>query len=145
VDTFLDAVQKYYNDADRFAIQSFFQEDMKYKKQEQVAKIRKIISESKERLNEIREIVFSQNGGDSEKMRLIRDVLNKAGANPGDAILKELEKLENTGIKSLKNRLFHEELEKGHRKLSNRVAGILQIMEFNPLNSNSDIFKAIEH
>jgi len=145
VDTFLQAVQKYYNDADNNAIQTFLEKDMKYKKQEQVAKIRKIISDSKEKLKEIREIVFSQTGGDSEKMRLIREILNKAGANPGDAILEELEQLENNGIKSLKNRLFYEELDKGCRKLLNRVSGILQILEFNPQNSNPEIYKAIEH
>ena len=145
VDTFLQAVQKYYNDAEKYTVQAFLEKDMKYKKQEQVTKIRKIISDSKEKLNEIREIVFTKTGDDSEKMRLIREVLDKSGANPGDAILKELEKLENTGIKSLKIGLFHEELEKGCRKLLNRVSGILQILEFNPQNSNSEIYKAIEH
>ena len=105
---------------------------MKYKKQEQVSKIRKIISDSKEKLNEIRDIVFSHTEDDSEKMRLIREVFSKAGVNPGDAILKELDELENSGIKSLKNRMFHEELDKGCRKLLNRVSGILLILEFNP-------------
>ena len=147
VDTLLQAVQKYYNDAEKFADQSLLKKDMKFKKSEQVAKIRKLISESDEKLklNEIQEIVFSQTGNDSEKLRLIRDVFNKAVANPNDAILKELEQLENTGIKSLKNTLFHEELGKGCRRLINRVSGILQILEFNPQNSNPEIYKAIEH
>jgi hypothetical protein len=121
------------------------QNDTKYKKHEQVAKIRKILSESDEKLNEIRQIVYSQIAGDSEKMKLIRGVFDKAGASPGDAILKELDELENTGIKSLKNRLVHEELEKGCRKLINRVSGILLIPEFNPQNSNPEICKSIEH
>ena len=145
VDTFLQAVQKYHNDAERSADQVFLEKDTKYKKQEQVTKIRKIISDSKEKLKEIREIAFSQTGGDSEKMRLIKEVLNKSGANPGDAILKELDQLENTGIKNLKNQLFHEELDKGCRKLLNRVSGILQILEFNQQNSNPEIYKAIEY
>jgi len=145
VDTFLQAVQKYYNDAERNADQTLLQEDMKYKKQEQVTKIRKIISDSKEKLNEIREIVFSETGGDSEKMKLIIEVFSKAGDNPGDAILKELDELENTGMKNMKNQLFHEALDKGYKKLLNRVSGILQILEFNPQNSNPEIYKAIEH
>ena len=145
VDTFMQSVQKYYNDAEKYAVQAFLEKDVKYKKQEQVTKIRKIITESKEKLNEIREIVFSGYGGDSEKMRLIREVFSKSGDNPGDAILKELDELENTGIKNLKNRLFYEELDKGYRKLLNRVSGILQILEFNPQNSNPEIYKAIEH
>ena len=145
VDTFLQAVQKYYNDADKSANQAFLQKDVKYKNQEQVTKIRKILSDSKEQLNEIRKIVFSLTGNDSEKMRLIRDIFGKSGDNPGDAILKELDDLENIGIKSLKNRLFHEELEKGYRKLLNRISGILQILDFNQQNSNAEICKAIEH
>jgi len=146
VDTFLQAVQKYYNDAENLADQSLLQEGTKYKKQEQVVKIRKIISESKEKLNEIREIVFSKTGGDSdEKLRLIREIFNKVDVNTGDAILKELDELENSGIKNLKNRLIHEELEKRYRKLINRVSEILQILEFNSQNSNPEIYKAIEH
>ena len=146
VDTFLQAVQKYYNDAEKYAEQSLLQEGTKYKKQEQVVKIRKIISESKEKLNEIREIAFSSTGGDSdEKLRLIREVFDKVDVNTGDAILKELDELEKTGIKSLKNSLFYEELEKGYRKLLNRLSGVLQILEFNPQNSNPDIYKAVEH
>jgi hypothetical protein len=46
VDTFLQSVQKYYNDAEKSTIQAFLQKDMKYGKQEQMSKIRKIISES---------------------------------------------------------------------------------------------------
>ena len=147
VDTFLQSVQKYYNDAEKFAAQAFFQEDVKYKKheQDQETKIRKIISESKEKLNEIREIVFSQTLDDSEIKRLIREIFNKAGANPIDAILKELDKQENNETRNLKKRLFYEELKKRYRKLLNRVSEILQILEFNPQNSNPEIYKAIEH
>ena len=145
VDTFLQAVQKYYSDAGKLADQAFLQNDIKYRKQEQVTKIRKIISESKERLHEIREIVLSRTGDDAEKMRLIREVLNKVEANTGDAILKELDELENAGIKNLKIKLFYEELEKGCRKLLNRVSGIMQILEINPQNANPEIYKAIEH
>ena len=147
VDTFLQTVQKYYNDAEKSVIQEFIKDDVKFKKQDQPSKIRKIFSESKEKQNnEIREIVFSKTEISSdEKLILIMEVLNKADANLQDAILKEFEELQNTGIKSLKNRLFHEELEKGYRKLLNRVSGILQILDFNPQNSNPEIYKAIEH
>ena len=144
VDTFLQAVQKYYNDAEKSVVETFMQKDMNYQKQEQVAKIRKIIAGSKEKLNEIREIVFSFPRQDSEKMKLIKAVLNNGEINPGDEILKELDKLENTGIKSLKNHLFHEELEKGYRKLLNRVSEILLVLEFNPQGSDTNICKAIE-
>jgi hypothetical protein len=147
VDTFLQAVQKYYNDAEKSAIQEFIKDDVKFKKQDQPTKIRKIFSESKEKQNnEIRETVFSKTGVSSdEKLILIMEIFNKADANLQDAILKEFEELQNTGIKILKNRLFREELDKGCRKLLNRVSGILQILEFNQQNSNPEIYKAIEH
>ena len=147
VDTFLQAVQKYYNDAEKSAIQEFIKDDVKFKKQDQPAKIRKIFSESKEKQNnEIREIVFSNTGINSdEKLILIMEIFNKADTSLQDAILKEFEELHNTGIKNLKNRLFHEELNKGYRKLLNRVSEILQILEFNQQNSNPEIYKAIEH
>ena len=146
VDTFLQVVQKYYNDAERLVAQSFMQKDPKYKKQEQVTKIRKIIAGSKERLNEIRKIALLSSCSDSEKMRLILLVLNKgSGSDPNDEILKALDKLENAGIKNLKDQLFLEELDKGYRKLVNRVSGILQVLEFNPQNSNPEIYKAVEY
>ena len=147
VDTFLQAVQKYYNDAEKSSIQEFIKDDVKFKKQDQPTKIRKIFSESKEKQNdEIRKIVFSKTGVSSdEKLILIMEIFNKADTNLEDAILKEFEELQNTGIKNLKNRLFHEELEKGYRKLLNRVSGILQILDFNSQNSNLEIYKAIEY
>ena len=147
VDTFLQSVQKYYNDSEKSAIQEFIKDDVKFKKQDQPTKIRKIFSESKEKQNdEIREIVFSKTGiSPDEKLILIMEIFNKADTSLQDAILKEFEELQNTGIKNLKNRLFHEELEKGYRKLLNRVSEILQILDFNPQNSNPEIYKAIEH
>jgi len=147
VDTFLQAVQKYYNDTEKSAIQAFLQEDMKFKEQEQANKIRKLMSESSDKLklNEIQKILFSKTENNDEKVKLLMDIFNKAATNRDDAILKELDELENTGLKSLKKQLFHEELEKGHRKLSKRVSGILLILEFNPQNSNSEIYKAIGH
>ena len=147
VDTFLQAVQKYYNDAEKSSIQEFIKDDVKFKKQDQPTKIRKIFSESKEKQNnEIREIVFSNTGVSSEeKLILIMEIFNKADANLQDAILKEFEELQNAGMKNLKNRLFHEELDKGYKKLLNRASGILLILEFNQQNSNPEIYKAIEH
>jgi hypothetical protein len=144
VDTFLQVVQKYYSDAEKSSFQALLEKDIKYKKTEQVTKIRDIIFQTREKLNEIRKVTFSQTGDDSEKIQQIREIFSKTGADPGDAILKELDELENTGIKNLKNNLFNEELEKGCRKLTNRVSGILQILEFNPQTSNPEICKAIE-
>jgi len=147
VDSFLQAVQKYYNDAEKSVIQIFLQEDMRFKKQEQANKIRKIISKSDEsvKLNEIQEIVFFRTENNDEKMKLIIEVFIRPDTNQNDAILKELDELENSAIKNFKRQLFHEELEKGYKKLLNRVSGILLILEFNPQNSNSEIYKAIEH
>lgn len=53
--------------------------------------------------------------------------------------------MENTGAKSLRDQLLYEELSKGYRRLSNRVAGILQILEFNPQSSNPQTYDAIRY
>ena len=72
---------------------------MKNKEQEQIAKIRKIVSES--HLNKIRKIAFSENISSSEAVRLIVEILNEAEKNPCcDVILKELEQLENIWLNS---------------------------------------------
>ena len=57
---------------------------MKNKKQELVDTIRKLRSESKvlNKLHEIEKIVFSQTGDNSEKVRLMREVFNKAEEDP---------------------------------------------------------------
>ena len=72
---------------------------MKNKEQEQIEKIRKIVSESS--LNKIREIAFSENISSSEAVKLIAEILNEAEENPcsDDVILKELEQLENILLK----------------------------------------------
>ncbi|MBD8348364.1 Tn3 family transposase [Dysgonomonas sp. HGC4] len=75
-------------------------------------------------------------------MELIKEILNRDNFNSSKKILDELE---NTGIKNLKDRLFYEELNKIYKRLANRVARILQILEFNHHSSNYEIYKAIRY
>lgn len=103
MDTFLQAVQKYYNDTEKNVARRFLEQNLKYNKQDQIGKIRNIISGTKEQLHEIRKIVYSFSLDDSKKMKLILDILDKAGLGSQDEILDELDKLENTGAKSLKD------------------------------------------
>jgi hypothetical protein len=123
MDAFLQAIQKYYNDTEKNIARRFLDQNLKYNKQEQMGKIHNIISGTREQLHKIREIVYSVSLDDSKKMKLILDILDKAGLGSHDEILDELDKLENTGAKSLKNQLLYEELSRGYRRLSNRVAG----------------------
>lgn len=143
MDTFLQAIQKYYNDTEKNIARRFLEQNLKYNKQEQVDKIRNIISGTREQLHKIREIVYSVSLDDSKKMKLILDILDKAGLGSHDEVLDELDKLENTGAKSLKDQLLYEELTKGYRRLSNRVSAILQALEFNPQSSKPEIYDAI--
>lgn len=143
VDTFLQLTQKYYNDAEKSIAQNLLNKDFKYEKQEQLIKIRNILSGSKEQLEEIKKIVFSNSYHDSIKVEEIKDILSDRKSNFHETILQELDKLENSGIKNIKEQLFYDELSKNYRKLHNRVGGILQILEFNPQTSNSEIYQAV--
>jgi TnpA family transposase len=103
------------------------------------------MSGEKEYRNKIREILLSKDYHDSVKVELVLKVLDKEESHLYEEIFQELDKLENTGAKSLKDQLLYEELGKGYRRLSNRVAGILQVLEFNPQSSKPEIYKAIRY
>lgn len=146
VDTFLEIVRKFYNDTQKNADLSLLRQDLKLQKQESLVKIRRIVSGKDDLLNKIREITYSKNDRSSdERMELIKEVFNSDNFSSGKKILDELDKLENTGIKNLKDQLFYEELNKIYKRLTNRVGRILQILEFNPHGSNSEVYEAIRH
>lgn len=76
---------------------------------------------------------------------MIKEVFNNGKFNPQDNLLKELDQLGNAVVKILKDQLLYEELNKGYRKLANRIAKILLVLEFNPQSSNPEIYKAIRY
>ena len=145
MDTFLQTIQKYFNDAQKNTARRFMDQNLKTKKQEQFGKIRGILSGSKTERLEISKIVFSNSLNEFEKIHLLQQLLLKAGLKLEDEISKELDILENTGAKNLKDQLIYEEWESGYRKLANRVARILLVLDFNPINYKPEVYEAIKY
>ncbi|MDR3058774.1 MAG: DUF4158 domain-containing protein, partial [Prevotella sp.] len=132
MDAFLSAVQKFYNDAEKNTALSFMNQDLKYKKQEQLTKVKDIVC----RFANLWKIVFSNPGYDSDKkLELIKEVFRNGNFNPQDNLLKELDELGTAVAKNLKDLLLYEELNKTHKKLMIKVTKILSALEFNPQSS----------
>ena len=118
---------------------------MKYKKKEHLAEIQNILFSEKEYRKQMREIIDSD-VHDSIKVNLIDKVLEKIeSGSREEKILEKLYNMNNTMAKDLKDQLFYEELDKGYRKLANKVAKIVQTLEFNPNCSNHAVYKALKY
>lgn len=114
MDTFLQSVQKYFNDVQNNIAHRFLDQNLKINKQEQFGKIRGILSGSRTERQEISKIIFSNSLNELEKIHMLQQLLLKAGLKIEDEIAKELDMLENTGAKNLKDQLLYEELENGY-------------------------------
>jgi len=145
VDVFLQIVQKYYNNTNKSIASDFLKKDLKPNKQKQLAKIRNIIFSSKKQLEKVKRIIFTSQYEDSQKLRLIKDIFTSENQSLHDDIIQEIEKLENLGTTALKEELFFKELNKGYRKIHNRVAGILLMLEFNTEMSDFHMVSAIKN
>ena len=145
VDIFLQVVQKYYNNANKSIANDFLKKDLKPNKQKQLAKIRNIIFSSKKQLEKVKQIIFTNQYVDSQKLSLIKDIFTSENHSLHDDIIQEIDKLENLGTAALKEELFFKELNNGYRKIHNRVAGILLMLEFNTEMSDSNMISVIKN
>lgn len=145
VDIFLQVVQKYYNNANKSIANDFLKKDLKPNKQKQLAKIRDIIFSSKKQLEKVKRIIFTNQYADYQKLRLIKDIFTSENHSLHDDIIEEIDKLENLGTTALKEELFFKELNNGYRRIHNRVAGILLMLEFNDEMSDFQMISAIKN
>lgn len=145
LDTYLQSVQKYFNDVQNNIARRFLDQNLKIKKQEQFGKIRGILSGSRTERQEISKIIFSNSLDELEKIHMLQQLLLKTGLKIEDEIAKELDMLENTGAKNLKDQLLYEELENGYRRLANRVAKIVLVLNLNPINYKPEVYQAIRY
>lgn len=117
MNTFLESIRKFYNDAEKNTDQNFLRQDLKLKKQESLIKIRSIVADRDDLLNRIWKIIYSNSYHNSDKkFELIKEVFNGRSSNSQKEILDELDKLENTSTKNLRDLLFYEELNKIYKK-----------------------------
>ncbi|WP_312306266.1 DUF4158 domain-containing protein [Chryseobacterium sp.] len=144
-DIFLQVVQKYYNTTNKLIANDFLKKDLKPSKQKQLMKIRNIIFSSKKQLEKIKQIIFTNQYGDSEKLKQIKNILGSENESFHDSIIQEIDKLENLGTAALKEELFFKALNNGYRKIHNRIAGILLMLEFNSEMSDLLIISAIKN
>lgn len=146
VDTFLQAIQKYLNDVDNRVVHSFMGENKKEaSNKNRLNKLRGIVLSSKGQLDKVRGILFDNKYQDSEKLYLLRELMGYDQRQFHDELLSEITKFENSGTLQLKDDMRFQEMEKGYRRIHNRVAGILRILDFNPDTSDLNILNAVQH
>jgi len=144
IETFKQAIDKYYNDANRSIANNFINKSLKPEKQNHLNKIKAIILSSKEQLDRVKNVTYDSNYNDSQKMDIIKKILGNERKSIHDEILSEISKFEIIGTKELKDEIFYNELDKNFRKIHNRVAGILQILSFNNDTSGFSIISAVK-
>jgi len=145
MDAFILSMQKFYNDVEKNVARNFLDHNLKYKKKEHLSEIRNILFGDKEYRKKMREVIDSD-VHDSIKVKLIDEILEKIeSGSREEKIPEKLNNMNNVMAKDLKDQLHYEELNKGYRKLANRVARILQVLEFNSHSSNHAVREALKY
>lgn len=146
VDTFLQAIQKYINDVDNRVVHSFMGENKKEaSNKNRLSKLRGIVLSSKGQLSKVRGILFDNQYQDSEKLYLLKELMGYDQRQFHDELLSEITKFENSGTLQLKEDMRFQEMDKGYRRIHNRISGILRILNFNSDTSDVNILHAVQH
>jgi len=145
VDTLLQCVQKYFNETDRIISKDFLNQNQigTAKKKGNFTRLRNIILSSKQQIREAKTILYSPTYGEDQKIELLKDLIPIKEKSFQDELLEELERIDALNMKGLRDRMYYGQLSKGYRKIQNRVGGIIQALEFNPVTSDKDIMTAI--
>jgi len=142
VDSFLQSIQKYQSDTEKSISMDFLSQ--RPTQLANVQKVKKLIYTSKEQLDKVKEILNTYHINDSEKVRRMHEVLIETDGKPfHDQIIEALNQIE-TSVASLKDQMYYQQLISGHKKLTKKVGGILQILNFNTLTSDKKMMEAIE-
>lgn len=96
-------------------------------------------------MRQIYEIVTSDKLPLEEKISKILNLFESRPRKEPQAINNIIKSIESFNQKAQAKALFYEALEKGSRRLQNRVSGILQALRFNPKTCESNLYQAIEH
>ncbi len=99
----------------------------------------------------MRGVVFNNSKTDKEKMLQTQNVLSQMD-NPKwknqtqrKKIEEELKKLHNSSSTGMKDQLIIINYISGYRRIQNRVAGIINVLDFNWVTSNQEIREAINY
>ncbi|MGB6150676.1 MAG: DUF4158 domain-containing protein, partial [Pricia sp.] len=148
VDTLLKSVQRFENEVEKSVTEDFLaQRPVKLK---QAQKIIRMVMSLSDFVDDMRGAAFNNSKTDREKVLHIQDVFSQMDSSKGERqaqrkkIEEELEKLQNSLSSNVKDQLVTEKYISGHRKIHNRVAGIVSILDFNLEISNKTICEAID-
>ncbi len=148
VDTLLKCTQKFQNDIEKEIAEDFL--NQRPVSIQQTKKVIQMVRSLSDHVEHMRQLIFSNIQDDSEKVVRIREIFHDIDKSKGDRqaqkkeIEEELIKLETSISSGLKNQLMYEKFIKNYRKIQNRVAGILRVLDFNKSTSNPDIIDAID-
>jgi TnpA family transposase len=145
VDTFIQCVQRYFNETDKIVAKNFLnpQKNQKSLKRGHLSKLRNIVTSSKQQLERVKEILYAERILDSEKLLQIKALFIENKGSYHDDLLEELSRLESFNINRVKDQMHYTELSNGYRRVQNRISGILKYLEFNVSNSNHHIVDGI--
>lgn len=148
VDTLLKCTQKFQNDIEKEIADDFL--NQRPVRVQQTKKVIQMVRSLSDHVEHMRQLVFSNVQNDTEKIARIQEIFYDIDKSKGDRqaqqkkIEEELIKLETSISSGLKNQLMYEKYIKNYRKIQNRTAGIIRVLDFNKSTSNLDIIEAID-
>lgn len=148
VDTLLKLVQKFENEVEKSITEDFIKQ--RPVKIQQAQKVINMVRSLTEYVEHMRGVAFSTSQTDTEKIGEIQKVFSQIDNSKGERqaqrkkIEQELEKLQSSLSSGLKDQMMYEKYLSGYRRIQNRVAGIVKILDYNITTSNSHICEAIQ-
>ena len=98
------------------------------------------LKKSEESMGRVREVVFSKELTDAEKIIILQSIL---GEQTTVEDVKKYQELEREILHELSNSEYYEVLESFSRTIQNRVADIVRYVEFNPETKSNNLMEAI--
>ncbi len=148
-DTLLKSVQRFENEIEKKVTDDFLkQRPVKLK---QTQKIIRMIRSLSDYVDDMRGVAFNNSKSDKEKIFQIQEVFSEMDNSKGERhiqrkkIESELEKLQNSLSSGMKDQFVTMNYISNYRRLQNRVAGIINVIDFNQETSNKEIFEAINY
>lgn len=148
IDTYLKAIQRFKNEIEKSIAQDFL--NQKPVRNEQTRKIINAVRSLADHFDHMRNLTFSNNHNDSEKIHQIKtafqewDLSKEERLRERKQLEKELEDLELSLSSGLKEQVVIEKYISDYRRIHNRVGGILRVIMFNRETSNRDIIEAVD-
>lgn len=145
VETFLQCLRGYLNQSERIISKDFLNDHSGKlnKGSRSFVKLRNMILCSKQKMLQAKQVLYSQCLGEGDKIQRLMEIIPNEQKSFQDEILDELSRTAPLSIKKIKQGMLYGQLSKSYRKIQNKVGGILQAIEFDPLTSDDRIITAI--